>query len=388
MSKSNTIKRRNFVKMAAAAGVSSGLGACGSAGIKPGSVDSSGIRFDFLRVGMVGFSPYAPCLEIFKLVNSLAAPPVSNMRITALWAAGDNYRSLYRGDETSVLSRVNACRDDLAFITRTKEHLNPRIVKQPEDMVSLVDAVMIMDPHNSLSLAGPFIRARKPVYIASPIAWNMSDARAIVRLARNNNCPLITGSHIPWIDEIQVAASRIDKSVIQHFFIDGASDSFCTTLPRILETARMVVGGRVIRCSTHGMTWGTDEDPDSMTPVMVHLEYELMEDRTEPVVGVASTWYGEPNRLWMKVHFDRQAVEEGVSFEGDGYDSVARLFVPFLRMLGASMEQGVSPEDIDAVTDKVAVMLMAHKSGVSDSMPTERKDIGNHELPRFITLSA
>ena len=388
MNESNTIKRRKFVKAAAAAGVSSGLAACGAAGTHSGADDSSGKRHEFLRVGMAGFSPYAPCLEIFKLVNSLEGPPVTNMRITALWSAGDNYRSLYRGNEAAVLRRVNACRDDLAFITRTKEHLNPRIVKQPEDMVSLVDAVMIMDPHISLSLAEPFIRARKPVYIASPIAWNMREARALVELAKKNNCPLITGSHIPWIDEIQVAASRIDKSIIQHYYIDGVSDSFCTSLPRILETARMLVGGRIIRCSTHGMTWGADEDPESMTPVMAHLEYELMKDRVEPVLGLASTWYGEPNRLWAKVHFDRQVVEEGVSFEGEGYDSVAHLFLPFLRMLGTSMERGVSPENIDEVTDKVAVMLMVHKSGVSDARPTERTDIGNHELPRFITLTA
>ncbi len=42
----------------------------------------------------------------------------------------------------------------------------------------------------------------------------------------------------------------------------------------------MLTGGRVIRCSTHGMSWPKDEDPLSIPPVMVHLEHEKIKDRT------------------------------------------------------------------------------------------------------------
>lgn len=263
------------------------------------------------------------------------------------------------------------------------------IVKNPRDMVKLVDAVFIMDPFDSLKHVRPFLEKGKPVFINRPIAWNIRDAREIVRLAQEHDCPLITGSCVPWMNEFQVAKSRIDPQKVQHYYIDGSTANFCSYMPHILETAQMLVGGKVVRCSTHGMTWPGDEDPLSIPPVMTHLEYEKAADDRNPVVGVASTWHGKPWRNWAKVHLDNDVVEQGVYWEGSsGADHDEHLWLPFLRVVGRTFETGISPESGDDILNKVATMLMAHKSGVEGGRPVGLDEIEDHILPRYETEKA
>ncbi len=160
-------------------------------------------------------------------------------------------------------------------------------------------------------------------------------------------------------------------------------------MPHILEMAQMLVGGKVIRVSTHGMSWPPDEDPLSIPSVMAHLEHASIKDR-EPVIGVASTWFGEPYRNWSKVHLDRDVLEQGVLWEGSiGGDSTNdHLWMPILRVIEKAFVTGVWPQDADTILNKVETMLMAHKSGCDGGRPTEIRDIENHSLPRYETEKA
>jgi len=249
--------------------------------------------------------------------------------------------------------------------------------------------VFIMDPQDSLALARPFLEEGKPVFVNRPVALTMKDAREIVRLAQENECPLITGSCVPWMNEFQVAKSRIDPKIVQHYYVDGSTANFCSYMPHILETAQMLVGGRVIKCSTHGVTWPADEDPLSIPPVMTHLEYEKISADRNPVVGIASTWFGQPWRNWIKVHLDKDVVEQGVLWEGaSGANVDEHLWLPFLRVVGQTFETGISPEDGETILQKVAVMLMAHKSGVEGGKPVGIGEIENHSLPTYETEKA
>jgi len=231
--------------------------------------------------------------------------------------------------------------------------------------VKLVDAAFITDPEDSLNLARPFLEAGKPVFVNRPMAWTLREAREIVRLARAYNCPLVTGSCIPWMNEFQVAASRINPDKVQHYYVDGSTANFVSYMPHILETAQKLVGGRVVKCSTYGMTWSGDEDPLSIPPVMTHLEYEKTSDDRDPVIGVASTWYAQPFRNWAKIHLDDDVVEQGIYWEGkSGVNHDEHLWLPLLRVIGRAFETGKWPEDENYILNKVATMLMAHKSGV------------------------
>ena len=263
------------------------------------------------------------------------------------------------------------------------------VVKNPVEMIDMVDGVFITDPEDSLNLARPFLEAGKAVFINRPMAWSLDEAREIIRLAKKNGCPLITGSCVPWMSEFKVAASRIDPEKVQNYYIDGSTSNFVSYMPHIFETAQKLVGGGVVRCSTHGMTWSPDEDPLSIPPVMTHLEYEKISDEHDPIIGVASTWYASPYRNWVKVHLDDDVIEQGVFWEGTRDNNLdEHLWLPFLRVIARTFETGIWPEDEQYILDKVATMLMAHKSGVLGGYAVYLEDIKDHSLPRYITEKA
>jgi len=218
------------------------------------------------------------------------------------------------------------------------------------------------------------------------MAWNIKDAREIIRLARQSGSPLVTGSCIPWMAEIQVARSRIDPEKVQHYYVDGSTANFGSYMPHILEMAQMLVGGKVIKVSTHGMTWPADEDPLSIPPVMTHLEHAPVKDRN-PVIGVASTWFGQPYRNWSKVHLDNDVIEQGILWEGTigGVSHDEHLWMPILRVIDKAFQTGVWPQEADVILNKVETMLMAHKSGCEGGRPVTIPEIENHSLPRYET---
>ncbi|MBN1291272.1 MAG: Gfo/Idh/MocA family oxidoreductase [Candidatus Latescibacteria bacterium] len=383
------IKRRQFIKTAVAAGTVTGLAAGTAEAHKPALRTRYNLKPDLLRVGMVGLGPYSHAMAYTQAINEPELPPRTNMEVVAVWGREDGYLSSFKGSDTWKQKRMAELGNYMS-IEKFKNTLGVQnIVKDYEKMVKLVDAVFIMDPPDALNLARPFIEARKPVFINRPVAWNIKDAREIVRLAKEYDCPLITGSCVPWMNEFQVAKSRIDPEKVQHYYIDGSTANFGSYMPHILETAQMLVGGKVIRCSTHGVTWPADEDPLSIPPVMTHLEYEKTADDREAVIGVASTWFGQPYRNWAKVHLDRDVVEQGVFWEGDrGVDHDEHLWLPFLRVIGRTFETDRSPEDGDYILNKVSTMLMAHKSGAEGGRPVGIDEIESHSLPRYETEKA
>ena len=381
----NILKRRQFIKSATAAGASVCLSAVAAHASKPAILKRT-LKRDFIKVGMVGLGPYSHAMAYTAAINEPSVPPRTNMKVVAVWGKKDGYLSSFRGSEKWKKSRVEGLRSYLNIDKFKNELVVEHIVNNHEDMVKLVDAVFITDPEDSLNLVRPFLEEGKPVFVNRPMAWTMYEAREIVRLARENKCSLVTGSCVPWMNEFQVAASRIDPKKVQHYYVDGSTANFGSYMPHILETAQKLVGGRIIKCSTHGVTWPADEDPLSIPPIMTHLEHEKTSEDRDPVIGVASTWFGQPYRNWAKVHLDNDVVEQGVFWEGErGVDHDEHLWLPFLRVIGSAFETGVWPEDEDYIMNKIATMLMAHKSGVEGGRPVSIEEIENHDLPRFQT---
>ena len=381
----NNLKRRHFIKSATAAGASVCLYTGTAHARKPAIFK----QHDFIKVGMVGLGPYSHAMAYTAAINEPSVPPRTNMKVVAVWGKKDGYLSSFRGSEKWKKSRVEGLRSYLN-IDKFKNELGvEHIVNNHKDMVQLVDAAFITDPEDSLNLARPFLEEGKPVFVNRPMAWTMHEAREIIRLAKENKCALVTGSCVPWMNEFQVAASRIDPQKVQQYYVDGSTANFGSYMPHILETAQKLVGGKVIKCSTHGVTWPADDDPLSIPPIMTHLEHEKISEDRDPVIGVASTWFGQPYRNWAKVHLDNDVVEQGVFWEGArGIDHDEHLWLPFLRVIGNAFETGVWPEDEDYILNKVATMLMAHKSGVEGGNTVGIDEIENHSLPRFETEKA
>lgn len=377
----DTMKRRNFIKTAAFTGTAAALsGEAVHAAVPKKRV----LKRDFMRIGMIGMGPYSHAMAYTEALNDPTVPPRTNMRVTAAWGREDNYASSFKGSEEWKQKRMKELSD---YLSREKfAKLGAKVVKRPEEMLSLVDGVFITDPEDALRLARPFLEKGMPVFVNRPMAWTIKDAREIVRLAKAGGAALVTGSCVPWMNEFQVAKSRIDPAKVQHYYIDGSTANLGSYMPHILETAQMLVGGKVIKVSTHGVTWPSDEDPLSVPPVMVHLEHAKIKDR-EPVIGVASTWFGQPYRNWAKVHLDNDVVEQGVLWEGTngGDQTNNHLWTPFLQVIGKAFETGVWPQDADTILNKVEAMLMFHKSGAEGGKPVGIADIEDHSLPKFET---
>jgi predicted dehydrogenase len=384
MDTNGTMKRRGFLKTAAAAGVVAGSAEAAEKGMK-----RRALKRDFFRVGMVGLGPYSHAMAYTQAINDPLVPPRTCMRVTAVWHREDRYAGSFRGSDDWKKKRLTELSGYMDLGKFTKDLGVKDVVKRPEDMVKLVDGVFITDPEDSLALARPFLERGMPVFINRPMAWNIKDAREIVRLAKANGSALVTGSCVPWMAEFQVARSRIDPEKVQMYYVDGSTANLGSYLPHILETAQSLVGGKVVRCSTYGMTWPADEDPLSNPPVMVHLEHEKIKDRN-PVIGVASTWFGQPYRNWAKIHLDNDVVEAAVLWEGSFNDQSTNehLWLPFLRVIEKAFETGVWPQDEAFVLNKVEAMLMAHKSGSERGKTIGLADIENHSLPRFETEKA
>lgn len=385
MEENGKMKRRGFLKTAAA-GAALGVSAEGALAQKTGKRPA--LKRDFMRIGMVGLGPYSHAMAYTDAINDPTVPPRTNMKVVAVWGRADGYAGSVRGSEEWKKKRIDELKGYLNVEKFTKTLGVKNVVKRPEDMVKLVDGVFITDPEDSLNLARPFLEKGMPVFINRPMAWNIKDAREIVRLAKQSGSVLVTGSCVPWMAEFQVARSRIDPAKVQHYYIDGSTANFGSYFPHILETAIMLTGGKVIRCSTHGMSWPRDEDPLSIPPVMVHMEHEKIKDRN-PVIGVASTWFGQPYRNWAKIHLDNDVVEQGVLWEGTGaQETNEHLWLPFLRVIDKAFQTGVWPQEEAVVLNKVETMLMAHKSGCEGGRPVGITEIEDHVLPRFETEKA
>lgn len=342
-----------------------------------------------MRIGVIGLGPYSHAMEYTTALNDPAVFPRCTMKVTAVWGRDDGYTSSFKGADDWKRERIRELSNSMSHETFTGKFGVKHIVKRPEEMMNLVDGVFITDPEDSLNLARPFLEKGVPVFIDRPTAWNIRDAREIVRLAKTGGGALVTGSSVPWMAEFQVAKSRIDPGKVQHYYIDGFTSNLGSDMPHILETALMLAGGKVIRCSTHGVTWPADEDPLVTPPVMAHLEHAGIKDR-DPVIGAASTWFGNPYRNWAKVHLDDDVIEQGVLLEGDngGVSREEHLWMPFLRVIERSFETGVWPQDADTILNKVETMLMFHKSGAEGGRPVGIDEIENHSLPGHVTEKA
>ncbi len=150
--KKNTLKRRNFIKTAAAVSVSAGLYGGKASARKPAILKRT-VKRDFIKVGMVGLGPYSHAMAYTEAINEPSVPPRTNMKVVAVWSKKDGYLSSFRGSEKWKKSRVEGLRNYLN-IDKFKNELGVELfVNNPEDMVKLVDAVFITDPENSLNLA-------------------------------------------------------------------------------------------------------------------------------------------------------------------------------------------------------------------------------------------
>ncbi len=86
-----------------------------------------------------------------------------------------------------------------------QEELGVRFVDSLEELLSTVDAVMVLSQEGGVHLerAKPFLEAGMPVFIDKPFACSMHDALLMADIAQKHNAPLFSSSSLRYALEVQ-----------------------------------------------------------------------------------------------------------------------------------------------------------------------------------------
>lgn len=140
---------------------------------------------DGLRIGIIGYDT-SHVVAFTRLLHDASDPfHVPGARVVA------GYPS-YSADVPSSASRVDGFKEEMA------RQFGVPLVGSAEELVYQVDAVLLesVDGRRHLEEATPILKARKPVFIDKPLAADYSDAAAIVRLAKEYDCPVFSSSSL------------------------------------------------------------------------------------------------------------------------------------------------------------------------------------------------
>ena len=144
------------------------------------------------QVGIIGLDT-SHCYRFTELLNVESAPPekrVNRAQVTAVW------------DEN---------RENVGKFLKTFPTV--KAVEKPEDMLTTVDAVMVLlkDADIHLRYAKSYLEAGLPTFIDKPLANRLGDAFKILSLAESHETPLMSCSALRYALELADLKSRLEK---------------------------------------------------------------------------------------------------------------------------------------------------------------------------------
>ncbi|HEY4206476.1 MAG TPA: Gfo/Idh/MocA family oxidoreductase [Puia sp.] len=182
--------RREFLRTAALAGISTALSIPGLAAFSAPAI----------KIGIIGLDTEHSVAFTKTLNDPNASADVSGFRIVAAYPHGSR-------DIPSSLKMIPG-------FTEEMKTLGVEIVPSIEDLLQKVDAVLLETNDGRLHLeqALPVFKAHKPVFIDKPIAASLSDAIAIFRAAKQYNTPVFSSSSLRYMTNAQqIANGKIGK---------------------------------------------------------------------------------------------------------------------------------------------------------------------------------
>ena len=140
---------------------------------------------DYLKIGIIGFdTSHVPTFT--RLLNDEKDPHhVEGGRVVAGFPS-------YSPDVEASASRVENFKKEMI------EKWNVKIVDSIEELIEEVDAVLLesVDGRRHFKEAIPVIKAGKPLFIDKPLAHNFYEAKKIMEMAEENNCPVFSSSSL------------------------------------------------------------------------------------------------------------------------------------------------------------------------------------------------
>lgn len=140
-----------------------------------------------LKIGIIGFDT-SHVAAFTKLLNDSTNPHhIPGGRIVAGFPS-------FSPDLESSASRVEG------YTAQMKEEFSIDIVDSIDALIEKSDAILLesVDGRRHLAEATPVIKARKPLYVDKPLAHNYEDAAAIVQLAQEYSCPIMSSSSLRY----------------------------------------------------------------------------------------------------------------------------------------------------------------------------------------------
>ena len=163
-----------------------------------------------LRIGIIGFdTSHVPAFA--KLLNDHSDPHhVAGARVTLGVPT-------FSPDLESSYSRVEGYKQEVT------EKYGVELLDSIDEMVEGVDAVLLesVDGRRHLAEARPVIAARKPLFVDKPFAANYADAAELMRLAKENDCPIFSSSSLRY--DANILEIKNDEELGRVFSCDAFS---------------------------------------------------------------------------------------------------------------------------------------------------------------------
>lgn len=176
----NHIRRRTFIKTAAAGGI--GLGFQGKSLIDKEFTNSAPGR-----IGIIGLDTSHSTAFTKALNDPAADPEFGGYKVVAAYPKGSN-------DIKSSFDRIPGYTEDV-------KKLGVEIVNSIEDLLPKIDVVLLETNDGRLHLeqALPVLRAGKKMFIDKPMAASLADTIAIFENAKLFNVPVFSSSSLRYI---------------------------------------------------------------------------------------------------------------------------------------------------------------------------------------------
>jgi predicted dehydrogenase len=193
MSLKNKIKRRSFIKTAAAGSL--GIGIAGKSAAFSKDQDPAK-----KRVGIIGLDTSHSVAFTSALNDPSAGPEFGGYKIVAAYPKGS--------------SDIKSSADRIPGYTEDVKKLGVEIVNSIEDLLKKSDVIMLETNDGRLHLeqALKVMKAGKTMFIDKPIAASLSDAIAIYNAASHYNVPVFSSSSLRYISGAEeIAKGSVGK---------------------------------------------------------------------------------------------------------------------------------------------------------------------------------
>lgn len=335
---SNTLKRRDVLKGAIAAGAY--LGATSAIGAETISFNRKSPN-DLIKIGALSCGTGTHTRGLWApLINGVGKTRTTGMVITHCWDVFEDEKEQFA------------------------QKFNCTPVKHFDDMLGEVDGILNGDYYSIMcnhKLNQPYLEAGIPTFINRPFANNMRIAKETLAQARKGDAPLMSASSFEFTRDVQVIKSQVQDWKITGYTADNSMSDYSTHGVHGLWMCLKVIDDPVVSAAYITPDW---KKPNGL----VVVEHRAKEDGSL-YYGALQEIPGGLTNAHLKVYTQgARFFEQWLWWEKGPYDRDIAMWTPMLLYFQLMVEKGKSemPEPYEDIERKTAVYLAAFKSHLEE----------------------